>query len=272
MKILTWNTAGRNKKIQEQFGFILSQKPDIVCLQEIQSSGDEDWTNILKSVYPFVYSSTTYVQDRSKNGPRKYHLIIATSLESEIDRESSKSVPWIERLLVIRLKETDQRIATTHIPPGGNNGWIKIDFFEGLYKLLESKKTILTGDFNSPRKELSDGTLITWGQRINAKGEIKLRMRIKGENGIRWHQGEYNLLKGIESIGYTDYYRRLNGYNNNSFSWVSSTNKSSTYRFDHILGPESIDVISADYIDEVIDKKLSDHKALSVVINLKEKY
>lgn len=37
MKILTWNTAGRNKKIKKQFDLIKSQNPDVLCLQEIQS-------------------------------------------------------------------------------------------------------------------------------------------------------------------------------------------------------------------------------------------
>ena len=54
MKILTWNTAGRNKKIKEQFDLIKSQSPDVLCLHEIQASGDEVWHNLLKNEYKFV--------------------------------------------------------------------------------------------------------------------------------------------------------------------------------------------------------------------------
>lgn len=264
MKILTWNTAGRNKKIKEQFDLIKSQSPDVLCLQEIQASGDEVWHNLLKNEYKFVYSSKDFVKHRLKTGPRKYNLIIATSLPSKIDLATSSYVPWIERLLVVKLHEFQLRIATTHIPPGGNNGWVKIDFFEGLYDLLKSKNVILTGDFNSPRKEFKDGTLVTWGQRITSKGEIKLRKRIKGEDGLRWHQGEYNLLKGIGSIGYVDYFRRTHGYNNNEYSWITSTNRNIRYRFDHILGPENIRVDSIHYLNEAIDLKLSDHAPLQI--------
>jgi exonuclease III len=41
MKLITWNTAGRTSKIEAQFNALKALKPDIVCLQEIQSAGDE---------------------------------------------------------------------------------------------------------------------------------------------------------------------------------------------------------------------------------------
>ena len=42
------------------------------------------------------------------------------------------------------------------------------------------------------------------------------------------------------------------------------TNKNIRYRFDHILGPEYIKVESIQYLNAVIDLKLSDHAPLQI--------
>ena len=43
MKLLSWNTAGRTNKIEKQYEAINIHNPDIICLQEIQFSGEEKW-------------------------------------------------------------------------------------------------------------------------------------------------------------------------------------------------------------------------------------
>lgn len=261
LKILTWNTAGRTKRIPEQWEYLKTKDADIVCLQEIQQGGDLIWRDRLNTQYPYILSSASFVQDRSKTGPRKYHLIIASKQEIELDKNSSVYVPWVERLLVANLIGTNLKIATTHIPPGGNNGWVKIEFFEGLYNMIEARPTILTGDFNSPRHEFENGTLVTWGQRINSKGEVKLRNRIHGQEGTRWHEGEFNLLKGIRQINYKDFYRDKNGYDD-AYSWLTGKDKNIRYRFDHIIGPRHLKVINATYDHSILSAKLSDHASL----------
>jgi len=47
MKLITWNTAGRTSKIDAQFKALIALKADVVCLQEIQSAGDEIWHMVL---------------------------------------------------------------------------------------------------------------------------------------------------------------------------------------------------------------------------------
>jgi exonuclease III len=262
MKILSWNTADRSNKVEEQFDAITFHEPDVICLQEVQASGEEKWQQILSTNYDYVISSYAHVAERSKTGPRKYHLIIASKKEIQLDRSASNHVPWEERLLVVKHIENKLRIATTHIPPGGSNGWIKIDFFEGLYDLLSEKDVVLLGDFNSPRKEFPDGTLMTWGQRQNIKGEIKIRAKIKGLDGQRWHDGEYNLLRGITKINCQDYFRYLHGYDNEAFSCVTQTNSDIKYRFDHAIGSNHIKPPKASYDVSLMLKNLSDHAPL----------
>lgn len=262
MKIITWNTAGRTSKIKAQFKALLALSADIVCLQEIQSAGDEIWHSVLSIEYPYIISSKDFVDHRSKTGPRKYHTIIAAKFPIEPKIELSEYVPWKERLLVVYLPTHNVHIATTHIPPGVGNGWKKIDFFEGLFRLVSNNRLILTGDFNSPQKEFPDGQILTWGQRINSQGFPYTRKKILGEDGQRWHDGEYNLLQGIEYVGYCDYFKKMNGPAYSAYSWVTPSNRDIKYRFDHIIGPESIEVLSAVYCTRFIDDKLSDHAPL----------
>ena len=84
MKIITWNTAGRTKKIPEQWEHIQALNADIVCLQEVQQGGDAKWMDCLKSAYEYVFSSHGFEPNRSKTGPRKYHLIIASNIPMEL--------------------------------------------------------------------------------------------------------------------------------------------------------------------------------------------
>jgi exonuclease III len=268
MKIITWNTAGRTSRIGEQFKALIALSADIVCLQEIQYGGDAKWQTILSVEYSYIISSKDFVDFRSKTGPRKYHTIIAAKFPLEPKIELSEYVPWKERLLVVYLPIYNVRIATTHIPPGVSNGWKKIDFFEGLFRLVSENRLILTGDFNSPQKEFPDGQILTWGQRINSKGMPYNRKKILGEDGQRWHDGEYNLLQGIDSIGYCDYFKRMNGPAHMAYSWVTPSNRDIKYRFDHIIGPENIEVVSAEYCTRFIDDKLSDHAPLLIELTI----
>lgn len=268
MKLLSWNTAGRTKIIENQYLAIQEIDPDILCLQEIQANGDEHWIKILSNNYEYIISSFDLVGERSKTGPRKFHLIIASKLPIVLKNISLEYVPWAERLLIVELENQGLKIATTHIPPGSTNGWVKIDFFEGLYKLLSEENLILTGDFNSPRKEFSDGRTITWGQVIKSKAEIKVRRKIRGGIGQRWHDAEYNLLRGITEIDYLDYFRHLHGFETEAYSWMSNINSNSRYRFDHAIGPSKITTKEVIYLYDFIDRKLSDHAALLLEFDL----
>ena len=270
MKLLSWNTAGRTKIIENQYLAIQEIDPDILCLQEIQANGDEYWIKILSNDYEYIISSFDLVGERTKTGPRKFHLIIASKLPIVLKNVSFEYVPWAERLLIVELENQGLKIATTHIPPGSTNGWVKIEFFEGLYKLLSEDNLILTGDFNSPRKEFSDGRTMTWGQFLNSKGEIKVLKKREGREGQRWHDAEYNLLRGISDIGYLDYFRHLNGFETEAYSWISNVNSNHRYRFDHAIGPQKMMLKEAKYLNELIELKLSDHAALLLDFEVKK--
>ena len=114
---------------------------------------------------------------------------------------------------------------TTHIPPGVTNGWIKIEMLEGLYRGLAHPSTtprFLCGDVNTPQLERSTGKVLTWGQRLNYKGMAVIRQHLRGGEGLRWDQGERQVLQGLAIYDLSEVFRRLHGYATSAYSWYPS--------------------------------------------------
>jgi endonuclease/exonuclease/phosphatase family metal-dependent hydrolase len=60
----------------------------------------------------------------------------------------------------------------------------------------------------------------------------------------------------------------MNGPAHMAYSWLTPSNRDIKYRFDHIIGPDNIEVLSADYRTHFIDEKLSDHAPLIVELSV----
>ncbi len=96
----------------------------------------------------------------------------------------------------IHLPHGHVEITTTHVPPGSSNGWIKIEHLEGLRAGLatgSSSNRLLCGDFNTPRRELPTGEVITFGQTETG--------RFTRVPGARWDAAERDVLQGLAELG-----------------------------------------------------------------------
>jgi hypothetical protein len=73
---------------------------------------------------------------------------------------------------------------------------------------------VLCGDFNSPKEEHPDGTVVTWGQR--SSGELVT------DRGQRWDAAERSVILGLKAFDLVDVYRRLHEYGRepNPVSWA----------------------------------------------------
>jgi exonuclease III len=267
MKLVTWNTAGRKKKQPLQAEHIMSLSTDIIALQEIKRSTHDLWVNSLIGAGLHVASSIDHCH-QALNGPRNNFVLLAS--RHKITKKKQANLVWPEKALCCTIPFFNNLTVTTiHIPPGASNGWKKIETFEGIFDYLSLSDfgtSILCGDFNSPQKELEDGTLVTWGQKIGQDGTIRLA-RSK-DQGSRWHDGEYNLLKGLEKYGYVDNYRMINGYDSTDYSWYVNNGDRVGRRFDHILS-RGLEVQMCYYDHSVRENKLSDH---SLMVSLWSSY
>lgn len=173
-------------------------------------------------------------------------------------------IPWTERVLsaVIQTPTGAVEVHTAHIPAGESHGWIKIETFEGIHKRLAQTSTtprILCGDFNSPKQETEDGTVIVFGERVGPDGEI-----IREDDG-RWARGEHSVITVLAQYDLPDVYRMLNGYRVHELSWARQIwGRQHGGRFDHVFASRSLNPVMCSYLHALRDDGLSDHSPIEV--------
>lgn len=87
--------------------------------------------------------------------------------------------------------------------PGSMHFEEKIKILQNTYnRILKGSQfpCILAGDFNTPDRELADGTIIPW------------RYEDDGEIAERWVEAELSVLEGLTDMGMVDVFRYLNGF------------------------------------------------------------
>ena len=172
MKLFSWNTAKRLKKLPKQAEFINNYHPDIVALQEVIPSTEAAFRKLLKHIYPFIFSSFQLADDLSLlQNKRMFGQLIASKFEMEALNPKLFNLPWPERVLSVsvNLGEAKCDSNTTHIPPGSSIGWTKIEMINGIidfFTIRHDNFQILCGDFNTPQKDDKENGVITFGQRI----------------------------------------------------------------------------------------------------------
>ena len=103
--------------------------------------------------------------------------------------------------------------------------------------------------------------MVSFAQRINDKGEAKVRNSFRGGEGFRWDKGERDIIVGLKEFGIEDSFRKLFSYDIKDYSWkFNRKDNVIKRRFDHFFASEKIKVIDIKYLHN--DKKISDHSPL----------
>jgi hypothetical protein len=88
------------------------------------------------------------------------------------------------------------------MPTGVGHLEEKIATYDALFSVLsraDSGHRILCGDFNSPEREFSDGTLVGWGKRVQ-------------------RDAEHRVLVGLADYDLRDIFRQLHGHDVQAWS------------------------------------------------------
>lgn len=269
MKLMTWNLNGRRNRTQQQVEALAAQGPDLVALQEVTAHSLPELRTALVArgwVHIVDGFATVPLSDR----PRKYRQIVASRFPVRLHGDAIP-VPWPEAVLatIVESPRGVIELYNCHVPPGSQYGWKKVETFEGLYKHLArpaARSRILCGDFNTPQAERADGTMITWGQRMNDHGVAEIKRRIRGGPGERWDAAERSILTGLAAHDLTDVFRRLHGYGVAEYSWrLKRHGKFTARRFDHVFASAALNPVACQYVHAWRESGLSDHSALEVV-------
>jgi exonuclease III len=267
MRLVSWNTAKRLKKVKQQTEFIGKYDPDIIALQEIIPSSEAAFRKLLKQDYPFIVSSFDLAEDISLLvKKRMFGQLIASKYKLTALSPRIFNVPWPERVLSasIKIGAVTFDLHTTHIPPGSSNGSKKIEMIEGIVKFFKNSQEniqILCGDFNTPQREDDNNGLVTFGQRIRSDGSVVLRDKFRGGFGSDWDSTERSLFVQLNHYGLADTFRHLHPNDFNAYSWqFRRKEKTFRTRFDHIFADKRLKFLSCSYLN--YQGNLSDHSPI----------
>ena len=252
LTLLSWNVAGRIKRLPEQLAAVARREPDLVTLQEVRASTLRPWSEALAGAgLGFVLDSSTFMGTR-----RLFNL---TASRWELTELPAVPSPQPERVLsaVSESPFGQIEIHNAHIPPAPSNGLIKVETCEALFDRLSrgcGRHRILCGDLNTPRFETSDGEVETFASNHPLWEE-------------RWDAAERSLLTGLAEWDLTDIFRAVNGYDRQDISWVMNTRyrRKAAHRLDHILASADLNAIECDYQHGWRELGLSDHSAMEAV-------
>jgi exonuclease III len=164
-------------------------------------------------------------------------------------------VPWPERILCCTVGDVE--IVNLHSPISPAPDLAKVRTHEAVAAYLadaSARPRVLCGDLNTPRRELSDGEILTFAH--DSSG------RLRPERGERWDQAERALVHGLREQGWVDAFRALHGYGEREASWTFHGDRGG-WRLDHVL-LLGLRPIGATYAHEWRRIGLSDHSALIV--------
>jgi exodeoxyribonuclease-3 len=248
VRLITWNVARRIARLPEQAAALASREPDVIALQEVTARGYGFWHEALQRIgLPHVAYSP---------GPRMGVLLAARA-----------PLEPVERLPVPRPDSTAAGVVagiafhTVHVPNAAN-GWVKVRTLEAVRAGLAaaSGPRVLCGDLNTPRRELPDGTVLSFAR--DSKG------RLREERGTEWDDGELGVVPRLAELGFQDAIRALHGYAEPQRSWTFPENKGG-WRLDHAFVSAEIALVASGYHHEWRIAGLSDHSALEVDLSLR---
>ncbi len=253
MLLVSWNVAGRLKRLPEQAARLAELRPDLVCLQEVSDRALRLWEAA------FMRIGLEHLQHPPRPvehdlGRRRLAVLTATR-QPVRDAGPIAGVPWPERALATQLEE-GLELVNVHSPVSPSPGLAKVLTHEAVHAyLIEHQRTpcVLCGDLNTPRREHPDGTAWTFAR--DRYG------RLRADRGERWDQAELALIRRLEEHGYRDAFRALHGYEQREPSW-EWPRWGGGYRLDHLIVSSRVTVEACYYAHTWRRAGLSDHSPL----------
>ena len=243
---MTWNVAARRARLAQQAAAVAALAPDVVCLQEITTNSLPDWRRALTAAG--IRHMTTPLDDgRPLEGRRLAVLTAARAPLSPVP--IGESLPWPERVLHVTVAGID--VVNVHSPIAPAPGLAKVRTHEAVYAHVAGRdRIVLCGDLNTPRRDLDDGSVLTFACRSNGT--------LRPERGERWDAAERALVHTLRvEHGWSDPFLATGAAER---TWTFPDDKGG-WRLDHIL-VHGLEVNACAYAHEWRRMGLSDHSAL----------
>ena len=261
MRLITWNVNRRIEQLAAQAAALAGREPDVVALQEVTARSWPLWRAALTTVgLPHAVCSLDGADPaREPIGRRRTGVVIAA--RASLAPAAAIPAPWPET--TIAAEAAGVVVHNAHVPNAAN-GWIKPDTLAALRAGLErgAGPRVLCGDLNTPRRELPDGSVVSFAR--DSRG------RLRPERGDRWDQAELGVVPGLGEIGFADAFRAIHGYARREPSWTFRriAGHGGGWRLDHVFASAELGVAAAVYHHAWREDGLSDHAPLEVDLSL----
>lgn len=251
MKIISWNINGIRAVLRKNFlDFLVNQKPDILCLQEIKIADQkrEELEISIPGYHNFWHGAI-------RPGYSGTAILIKDGVDFvKLDNGFSQDVYDVEgRVQVLELN--DYYLLNVYFP-NANQALSRLDYKQSfndallqyILKLEKKKPVIITGDFNV------------------AHNEIDLARPAENEGSAGFTKEERSWFNELLAHGYLDSYRLVNG-NKVQYTWWSFRTAARTrnigWRIDYfVISSKLKDRIKKAYIlDQVLG---SDHAPIGL--------
>lgn len=259
MRLVCWNV---NKRVREglkrQVEALERLGPDVVGLQEITPTTSDAWLVGLAAIgLEHGVSSLDLVPEaRAQRRPARSGVLLASRWPFQVLHLWDEGLRFPERQVSGRIVTPagEVEVHVVHVPSSGRMQELglptaKAETFETVYARLARPSAVprvLCGDFNAPRDELPDGTVVAWGP------------------DKRTAAAELAMLVGLGAFDLVDVFRSLHGYADPAPSWHGLRRG---YRLDHVLASRALRPSVCRYVDELRTERLSDHAAVEAVFD-----
>lgn len=226
MKIATWNVNGIRARQGQLLEWLATEKPDIVCLQEIKASLDQ---------LPFELRD---VQDywsywHGEKGYSGVALLVAKSLVGALPACSHPGFDFEQRIACATVPSPagEVMIASVYVPNGGKD-------FEAKMRFLEALETYVTEAARDNRM------LVLCGDLNVARSERDIHPKERKPNQIGARPEERQIIERILAQGLVDVHRALDPDNDNLFTWWAPwrnmKQRNIGWRIDYVLASKAI--------------------------------
>jgi exodeoxyribonuclease III len=222
MKVTTWNVNGIRAREAQVLEWVLTQRPDVVCLQEIKASPDAVPQSLCELADYWCYW----------HGHKGYSgVAINLRKESFPAKPAFFHPPFDEENRVVAVRQGRLVIASVYVPNGGKDFQAKLRFLEGLDAFV--------------RSELTDGTELLLCGDLNVALEdrdVHPTMRKPGQVGTT--EEERRWMRHILDAGMTDLLRQFDPDNDRLFTWWAPwrnfRQRNYGWRIDYVLASRSL--------------------------------
>lgn len=260
IRLVTWNVARRTSRLLDQATAVADRGPDIVALQEVTRQTLPLWRHAFELMGLAHVRASAVDLDATSGASGRRTLVMIASRAALEEVSQPLPVPRPESALSV-LAHTAAgalEVNCVHVPNAAN-GWVKVETLQALRRGLETPSRaprVLCGDLNTPRRELPDGSTISFA--CDSRG------RLRPDRGPEWDAAELSVVPGLRDLGYRDAYRTLHGYMSRSPSWTWKTiaGHNGGWRLDHTFVSPPLVPRACQYHHEWREQGLSDHAAL----------